>query len=716
MTSQDPRTPQPLFFRTTSFPLTLQRQQRWKIIWVLSFPLPFVNTFWHNMAMDKIEAKKRIEVLRREIDENRYLYHVKDKPRVSDAIDDSLKRELAKLEDDYPEFVTADSPTQRVGGRALEKFKKVSHEVAMLSLNDAFSKEDLEKWQDRLIKLVGPSKVESSGYFCELKMDGLAVSLVYEDGILVQGSTRGDGKVGEDVTQNLKTIESIPLRLRSSDSFKRLEIRGEVYLPTKDFLKLNEVQKSSGGQIYANPRNIAAGSIRQLDSKITAGRNLKFIMYAIATENNLKHHSEEHELAKKSGFYVGEHNKLCKNLNEVIDYLKHWEKAKANLPFWTDGVVVTVNDKNVLKQLGVVGKAPRGQIAYKFAAEEATSVVRDIVVQVGRTGKLTPVALLDPTLVAGSTVSRATLHNANEIKRKDIRIGDTVVIHKAGDVIPEVKEVIKRMRAGNEKRFAMPKSCPICGGKVVKKEGQVDWYCAGRNCITRRRRQIEHFVSKGAFEIDGLGPKIIGKLIEEGLVKDAADLYTIKIENIEPLERFAQKSAQNIVDSIESKKEVSLDRFIYALGIRHIGSQMAIDFAKHFGTLEKFVKSGGGEFRMYGVGIEVTNSLIDYLSDKKNLDFISKLEKFGVKIKNYHSPIIQNKLKGQAFVVSGKLDTLTREEAHKKIVQYGGDVSSSVSSKTNFLVVGDEPGSKLEKAKKVGVKILDEKMFLSLIS
>jgi len=666
--------------------------------------------------MDKTEAKKRIEVLRREIEENRYLYHVLDKPRVSDAIDDSLKRELSKLEEEHPEFIAADSPTQRVGGKALDKFKKVSHEVAMLSLNDAFSREDLEKWQDRLIKIVGPSKVESSGYFCELKMDGLAVALVYENGTLAQGSTRGDGKVGEDVSQNLKTIESIPLRLRSNHNLERLEIRGEVYLPTKEFLKLNELQKKSGGQIYANPRNIAAGSIRQLDSKVTASRNLKFIMYAIASENSLKLHSDEHELARKIGFYVGEHDKFCKNLNDVIEYLKHWEKTRTKLPFWTDGVVITVNNKNVLKQLGVVGKAPRGQIAYKFAAEEATSVVRDILVQVGRTGKLTPVAQLEPTLVAGSTVSRATLHNADEIERKDIRIGDTVVIHKAGDVIPEVKEVIKRMRVGSEKRFSMPKSCPICGGKVVKKEGQVDWYCADQNCVTRKRRQIEHFVSKGAFEIDGLGPKIIGKLIEEGLVKDAADLFALKNEDIEPLERFAEKSAENVIVSIKAKKEISLDRFIYALGIRHIGSQMAIDFAKNFGSIEKFLQAGGGEFRMYGVGNEVTNSLVDYLSDKNNLDFISKLEKFGVKIKNYHSPILKNKLEGKTFVVTGKLETMTREEAHKKIIQYGGEASTSISPRTNFLVVGDEPGSKLEKAKNYGVKVLDEKEFTRLIS
>lgn len=665
--------------------------------------------------MDKSEAKKRIEVLRKEIDKNRYLYHVKDKPRVSDAVDDSLKRELTKLEEQYPQFISSDSPTQRVGGKALDKFKKITHSVPMLSLNDAFSKEDLMAWQERLIKLIGERKITASGYYCELKMDGLAVTLIYKNGLFFQAATRGDGKVGEDVTQNLKTIQSIPLKLKTGEKYKEIEVRGEVYLPTADFEKLNSNQKKKGGQIYANPRNIAAGSIRQLDSKITASRNLNFMMYAITTKFDFRLHSEEHELAHNLGFRVGEHNKICRNLDEVLAYLKHWEKARKDLPYWTDGVVVSLNDKKIFNRLGVVGKAPRGQIAYKFAAEEATSIIKDIIVQVGRTGKLTPVAYLEPTLVAGSTISRATLHNADEIKRKDIKIGDSVIIHKAGDVIPEVKEVIKRMRHGGEKVFSMPKTCPICGGKVVKKEGQVDWYCADKNCITRNRRQIEHFVAKGAFEIDGLGPKIIEKLIEGGLIKDAADLFALKTEDIEPLERFAEKSAENIVNSIRSKKEISLDRFIYSLGIRHIGSQIAQDFAENFGSLEKFLQAGRGEFRMYGVGSEVKNSIIEYLSDKKNLDFLEKMKKLGVIVKNYHSPVLTNKLKGQSFVVTGTLETMTREEAHKKIIQYGGDVNTSVSPSTNFLIAGEEPGSKLEKAKKYGVKTISEKEFLGMV-
>lgn len=665
--------------------------------------------------MDKEQAEKRISALRKEIDENRYLYHVLDKPRVSDAVDDSLKRELSKLEEQYPDLITPDSPTQRVGGKPLDKFEKVKHKTAMLSLNDSFTFDDLTQWEGRLIKLVGEKKVRESGYFCELKMDGLAVSLIYKDGTLSRGSTRGDGTIGEDVTNNLKTIESIPLKLRK-EKMGELEVRGEVFLPKAEFEKLNDQQKKKGGQAYANPRNIAAGSIRQLDPKVAASRNLQFMMYSIATELGLKFHSDEHILAAKLGFKINGENRICKDLEEVFTFLKKWEEDRKKLPYQTDGVVIGVNDEKLFRQLGVVGKAPRGQIAFKFAAEEATSIVRDIIVQVGRTGKLTPVAVLDPTVVAGSTVSRATLHNEDEITRKDIRIGDTVIIRKAGDVIPEVKEPIKRMRSGEEKIFHMPKSCPICGGEVVKAPGQVDWYCKDRNCSTRKLRELEHFVSKGAFEIDGLGPKILEKLIEEGLIKDAADLFALRFDDLAPLERFAEKSAQNVIDSISSKKEISLEKFIYALGIRHIGSKMADDFAKTFGSLTEFLKAGRGEFRMYGVGEEVKKSVIDYLSDQKNVAFIEKMQNLGVKIIAYHSPVLKNKLASKSFVVSGTLETMTREEAHKKIIQYGGSVHSSITSKTDFLIIGEDPGSKLDRAKKFSTKIISEREFISMIS
>lgn len=669
--------------------------------------------------MNREQAKKRIEILRKEIDGNRYLYHVLDKPRVSDAVDDSLKHELAKLEEQYPTLISPDSPTQRVGGKPLDKFEKVRHKAVMLSLNDAFSKEDLERWQDRLFKLVGEGRVKESGYFCELKMDGLAVSLIYENGIFVKGATRGDGQIGEDVTNNLKTIESIPLKLHAPEGRHEgaVEIRGEIYLPQKDFDALNEQQKKSGRQVYANPRNIAAGSIRQLDPKIAAKRNLQFMMYSIATDLGLKKHSDEHELAKKLGFRTNSDNKICADLNQVLVFLEHWQTARKNLPYQTDGVVIGVNSEKLFKQLGVVGKAPRGQIAFKFAAEEATSIVKDIIVQVGRTGKLTPVAVLEPTIVAGSTVSRATLHNADEIRRKDIKIGDTVIIRKAGDVIPEVKEPIIRMRDGSEKDFQMPKSCPICLGEVFKREGQVDWYCKDKNCSTRKRREIEHFVSKGAFEIEGLGPKIITKLMEEGLIQDPSDIFKLKFEDLEPLERFAEKSAKNIIEAIGQKRKIPLNNFIYALGIRHIGSQMAVDFAKQFASLDNFLKIREGEFdKMYGVGEEVKKSILDYLSDERNIKMIENMEKLGVVVENYHSPVFTNKLEKKTFIVTGTLETMTREEAHKKIIQYGGNVAGSISSKTNYLIVGEEPGSKLDKAKALGIKIISEREFISMIS
>jgi len=675
--------------------------------------------------MDLHIVQKRIQVLKKEIDENRYFYHVLDKPRVSDAVDDSLKRELAALERQYPQLVTADSPTQRVGGAALDKFKKVEHARKMLSLNDSFTRDDLQDWENRLIRLVGEEKIKKSGYYCELKMDGLAVSLLYKNGVFLQGSTRGDGKIGEDVTNNLKTIESIPLTLRipkdvsqtTKMSFEgEIEVRGEVYLPLAGFKKLNEYQVAHNLPVFANPRNIAAGSIRQLDPSVAASRNLQFIMYAIATDLGLNRHSDEHELAKKLGFKSGLYNKVCANLSEVFVFIDDKMKMRERLSYQVDGVVVGIDDKKLFSQLGVVGKAPRGQIAYKFPAEEATSVVKDIIVQVGRTGKLTPVAVLEPTPVAGSVVSRATLHNEDEIKRKDIRIGDTVVIRKAGDVIPEVVEPIKRMRSGDEKFFKMPKVCPICGGEIARKEGQVDWYCKDRNCSTRKQREIEHFVAKGAFEIEGLGPKIIIKLIEEGLVKDFADIFRLKYEDLEPLERFAEKSAKNIIAAISEKKKIPLERFIYALGIRHIGSQMAIDFAKQFGTLEKFLEIGAGEFaKMYGVGEEVRKSMIDYLQDEKNVRLINDLVKLGVVVEKYHSPISVNKLKGLSFIVTGTLETMTRDDAHKKIIQYGGLVQSSISSKTDYLIAGEDPGSKLEKAERIGVKIISEKKFLELI-
>jgi DNA ligase (NAD+) len=681
--------------------------------------------------MNREQAKKRIAVLKKEIKENRYLYHVLDRPRVSDAVDDSLKRELAALEEKYPELLSADSPSQRIGGQPLDKFTKVHHSKPMLSINDVFDFEELKKWQERLFKLGAKSAIEKSGYYVELKMDGLAVSLSYKNSLFALGATRGDGVIGEEVTQNLKTIESIPLKLTIRDKGslaktfdqigmdilnEKLEVRGEVFLSKKDFEKLNLEREKQSLAKFANPRNIAAGSIRQLDSKITAERDLDFFAYSLTNEVKLQFHHLEHQLMSLLGFRVNQNNRHCRNIEEVWDYLKHWDGERKKLPYQTDGVVIIVDDKKAFERLGVVGKAPRGMIAYKFPAEEAQSVVLDIIIQVGRTGKLTPVAVLEPTLVAGSTVSRATLHNADEIARKDVRIGDTVIIRKAGDIIPEVVEVIKRMRSGDEKKFSMPKKCPVCGGKVIRHSGEVDWYCADEKCLVRRRRQIEHFVSKGAFEIEGLGPKIIEQLISTGLIKSPADLFNLAEEDLEPLERFAEKSASNIINSITTSRKISLENFIYALGIRHVGTRTAVDIAEYFGSIEKILSAEVGEFSgMYGIGEKVAKSIADYFQSPANQQIIKQLIKSRVKIENYHSPIATNKLNGQSFVVTGTLDSMTRDEAHKKIIQLGGKIASAISKNTDYLIVGVEPGSKLEKAKKLGVKIIDENDFLKLL-
>ncbi len=681
-------------------------------------------------VMNKEEAKKRLEQLRKEIDDHRYRYNVLDKPVISDAAYDSLFHELTKLEEQFPGLITSDSPSQRIGAKPAEKFSKVRHESRMLSINDVFNLQELKKWEERLIRMGAKSAIESFGYYVELKMDGLAVSLVYEDGVLVQGATRGDGTVGEDVTGNLKTIHSIPLRLHPREDMRkhlcgrgadsalhgRFEVRGEAFLSKADFEKLNVVREKKSLPKYANPRNVAAGSIRQLDPRVTAERDLDFFVYSTPAKIGLDKHHLEHELAACLGFKTNKEDKLCKNLAEVEEYLKHWEKAREKLSCQTDGVVIIVDDKKAFERLGVVGKAPRGMIAYKFAAEEATSKILDIIVQVGRTGKLTPVAVMEPTLVAGSTVSRATLHNADEIARKEIKIGDTVIIRKAGDVIPEVVEPIKKMRNGDEKEFKMPRTCPVCGGKVVKKEGEVDWYCADKNCSTRQLRQIGFFVSKNAFDIEGMGPKIIEQLWNVGLIKNPADIFKLSEEDLQPLERFAEKSAENTVGAIAKSKEITLERFIYALGIRHVGAQTAIDISEQSGTIEKILLLKKADLdSLYGIGEAVGDSFEKYFSDKKNLEMIKKLQELGVKIKPYHSPVREKKLGGKSFVITGSLESMPRDDAHKKIVQFGGVVHSAVTSKTDYLVVGDEPGSKLEKAEKFGTKILQEEDFLKML-
>ncbi|PIS42290.1 MAG: NAD-dependent DNA ligase LigA [Candidatus Kerfeldbacteria bacterium CG08_land_8_20_14_0_20_40_16] len=672
--------------------------------------------------MNKQQVKERIEKLRQEINHHRYLYHVLDKQEISDAALDSLKHELDELERKFPELITPDSPTQRVGGKPLDEFKKVQHKLPMLSLTDAFLFKEIQEWETRNKKLL-PLETKLD-YYAELKIDGLAVALIYKKGILWKGATRGDGKIGEDVTENLKTIEAIPLRVNLenfSQSIQKkvaeeLEVRGEIFMKKADFDQLNEIQEKNKQPKFANPRNAAAGSIRQLDPKITASRKLSFMAYSLVTDLGQKTHQESHELLEALGFRAGTNlNQYCPDLQAVEKYHSEVNKKRNSLPFWIDGIVININDQQTFGRLGVVGKAPRGAIAYKYPAEQATTVVEDIQVQVGRTGALTPVAHLKPVRVAGSTVARATLHNEDEIKRLDVRIGDTVIIQKAGDIIPDVVKVLSKLRTGKEKKFKMPVTCPICGSKVIRRTGEVAYYCSNKNCFAIQKEKIYHFVSKKAFDIEGLGPKIIDQLLENNLIKDVSDIFSFTASDLEPLERFAEKSAANIIEAVEKAKKITLARFIYALGIRHVGEETAIDLANHFRTISRLQKASFDDLnKIYEIGEVVARSISDFFRDNRNLQLIARLLNQGIKIKE---PEVRKKTaaSGKAFVVTGTLPSLSREEAKTKIREAGGKAASSVSPSTDFVIAGDNPGSKYEKAKKLGVKIISEKELLNLL-
>lgn len=662
--------------------------------------------------MEKQQAKSRIEKLKKLINHHRYLYHVLDKQEISDSALDSLKRELFNLEQKFPEFVTPDSPTQRVGGEPLKSFKKVKHPERMLSFNDGFSNEDLENWLERISKLLTEKEKKELDFYCELKIDGLAIELIYKKGFFEVGSTRGGGVIGEDITQNLKTIDAIPLVIENK---KHIVVRGEVFITKKEFERINKLQKEKGLPVYANPRNIAAGSVRQLDPKITAQRKLDSFAYELLTEMGQKTHEEKHKILHQLGFKTNKHNKYCRNLEEVFAFREKWIKQRERLDYEIDGVVVIVNDNRIFEKLGVVGKAPRGAIAFKFPQSQVTTKVLDIKVQVGRTGAITPVAVLEPAQVSGITITRATLHNEDEIKRLGIKIGDTVVVGRAGDVIPDIVRVLTELRAGKEKNFRMPELCPSCQTKLIKPEGEALWRCPNPKCFARQRRNFYHFVSKSAFNIDGLGSKIIDKLLDEGLVQDPSDLFDLKEGDIAPLERFAEKSAENLINSIKRRKEIDLARFIYALGIRNIGEETAIDLAKKFGSLDRIKKAKFEDFDLISnIGPVVSKSIYDWFQNKNNLKFLEKLEK-SVRIENYKLQAINYKLAGKTFVLTGGLESMTRDEAKERIRGLSGDVSSSVSSKTDYVVAGSEPGSKIDKAKKLGVKIITEKEFLGLI-
>jgi len=680
--------------------------------------------------MEKKEAQKRIGKLRETILDLNYYYYVLDNPKVSDASYDSLFRELIDLENKFPEFYDPNSPTQKVGGEVLKKFKSVAHKTPMLSLNDAFTPEELKAWYDRMVRLVGEEAINKSGFFCELKMDGLATSLIYEKGELAYAVTRGDGKVGEDITNNIKTVKAIPSLLRNKSKIyslianKAVEIRGEVFMSTASFEALNIKRKNKKESLFANPRNAAAGSLRQLDPKITSSRNLSFNGYAllgIATTT----HKEEHKIIADLGLPSDERNKFCKNLDEVVALWYKWEKERPKLKFQIDGMVVNINDEKLFQKLGVVGKAPRGAIAFKWPAEEVTTKVLDITVQVGRTGTLTPVAHFDPVVVAGSTVSRATLHNQDEIDKKDIRIGDTVVIRKAGDVIPEVVKSIINLRNGHEKKFVMPKECPICGGKVERKEGEAAFRCLNKNCYAIKFRELAHFVSKKAFDIDGLGPKILEKLMTEGLIKDSSDIFTLKIGDLEPLERFAEKSAANAIESIERARKIDLARFIYALGVRNVGEETSYEIADFVNDKFQISNDKLGNIlsqvleeewsSIHDIGPVVAQSIYEYFHDKKNIDLIKRLIENGVLVTLPKKIEKKNGVADKTFVFTGGMDSMTRDDAKALVRRHGGNVSESVSVKVDYVVSGESAGSKYDKAKKLGIKIIDEKEFLTLI-
>lgn len=695
--------------------------------------------------MNKEEAKTRIKKLRSEIDHHRHLYHVLDKIEISDAALDSLKHELYKLEQQFPDLITPDSPTQRVGGEALEKFKKVSHEVPMLSIEDAFTFPEVGEWEERMRRLSPHDKYD---YYAEIKMDGLAMSLLYEDGVFVVGATRGDGKIGEDVTQNLKTIEAIPLRLRvpaeaevkkilerfpeiDKEKFRkkvfdfsgRIEIRGEAFMRKKVWAELNREQEKRGEEPFANPRNAAAGSIRQLDPKIAASRRLDFYGYDLITDFGQKNHEEAHEILRLLGVKTNPHNVYCPDLAAVEKFHKHMAAIRVKQDYWFDGIVVNVNNIALFKKLGVVGKTPRAILAYKFPGEEATTKLLEVRWQVGRTGALTPVATMEPAQIGGTMVTHATLHNPDEIKRLNVKIGDTVILEKAGDVIPKIKSVLPRLRTGREKNIVVPRKCPVCGSDLEykkiksgkKEEAGAILFCTNKKCYAQEVENIIHFVSKKAFNIDGMGEEIVRRFVDLGLVATAADIFRLKKNDIAGLERFGEKSADNLIRAIEAAKKVSLARFIYALGIPNVGEEMANALARHFGTLGKLAAADTADLeKVSDVGEVVAESVVKFFEDEKNKNIIFELIKNGVKIEEIkisrHQP-----LAGKTFVLTGAMEAMTRDEAKEKIRELGGDISSSVSKETDFVVAGAEPGSKLDKARKMGVKIIGERDFLKIM-
>ena len=665
--------------------------------------------------MEKSEAEKRILKLRELINDYRYHYHVLDESTMSEAAADSLKHELSQLEEKFPELITPDSPTQRVAGRPLDKFEKVTHERRMISLADVFSEEEVREWVARNYKLVPVStKFE---FFTDIKMDGLAMSLHYRNGILERAVTRGDGLVGEDVTMNVRTIENIPLKLRGENIPEIVEARGEVVIFKADFERLNEEQEKKGEKPYANPRNLAAGSIRQLDPKIAASRPLRFMAYDLISPNEKTHH-DAYERLREFGFQTSKQDKVFGSIEEVFGEIKHLGETRGSLPFGTDGMVIKINDREIYDKLGIIGKTPRAAVAFKYPAEESTTKVKDIVIQIGRTGAATPVAIFDPVQVAGSTVRHATLHNADEIARLDLRIGDTVIIYKAGDIIPQVKEVLKTLREDDSKPFnyeeALKEQYPDLD--FYRPEGEVVYRVKGLDSDLILKRSIEYYASKPALNIEGLGEKNVVALVDAGLVKSISDLYRLTEHKVAELERFAELSAKNLIEAINATKSAPLAKFITALGIRHVGAQTAVSLANHFGSIEALKDATEDDLlEINDIGKVVAESILAYFSDDDNLKQLDELKELGMN-PTFEDP---NKLplNGKSYIITGTLQSMGREEAEDKLREKGATITSSVTKTTTALIAGEKPGKgKTDKAEKLGIPTITENDFLKLIS
>jgi DNA ligase (NAD+) len=663
------------------------------------------------------EIKQRIETLRQEINYHNYRYYVLDDPEITDAEFDRLLRELESLEGEYPELVTPDSPTQRVGAEPLKQFAEVQHEVPMLSLANAFSDSEVDDFDRRGRERLAVSNLE---YSVEPKLDGLAISLLYQDGILTRAATRGDGSKGEDVTLNVRTIDAIPLRLLGSDYPSELEVRGEVIMTKAGFEALNQEQRKNNAKLFANPRNAAAGSLRQLDPRITAKRPLSFYSYGVgkvAGDSLPARHSEIMQQLKKWGFPVNPESRVVKGVQGCLAYYQEMQNKRDRLPYDIDGIVYKVDLLEQQQKLGFVARAPRWALAHKFPAQEEMTTLLDIDVQVGRTGALTPVARLEPVHVGGVMVSNATLHNQDEIERLDARIGDTVIVRRAGDVIPQVVGVVINRRQGRPRRYRLPEACPVCGSPTVRLPGEAVTYCTGGlYCAAQRKQAIKHFASRRAMDIEGLGDKLVEQLVDEQLVNDIADLYQLDVEQLASLERMAEKSATNLVKALDKSRTTTLARFLYALGIHDVGETTAQTLANHFGSLNAIIEADETTLiNVPDVGPVVAKSIIEFFKQSHNQDVIAKL----LKVINW--PEVQVKaatelpLQGKTFVITGTLSDMTRDEAKAELQALGGKVTGSVSSKTDYVVVGENPGSKADKAEKLGVKILDEAALQKLL-